>query len=151
MSGSLMPYLPLPHPHPATVGYLRITVSLRPVAHSEQQVAAALMAAHQEGRLAAALQAIGVQLAAGGASPTEEVISAATPGGSKASVGAAVGGSIGGVAVFGLAAAVFVVMRARRRHREELPITLPRPHREEEEPAQHKVRGWGAGRASHMT
>lgn len=107
---------------------MRITLALRPTLGTEAQVAAALAAAQADGRLAAALQVVGVQLAGSGNSTAVEVVSAAAPTDSKATVGAAVGASAGGAALFGLAAAAFLLVRRSRaraqRRREELPVSM---------------------------
>lgn len=116
-------------------------VVIRPAAHTEAQVASALAAAMQDGRLASKLQALGVQLAVGvqvtdgGSSPQPDVVSAA-PSNNKATVGAAVGAAVGGAVVVCASAVVYQLMRSRakaatgRCHKSDLPVSTLSANRE---------------------
>lgn len=96
---------------PAAAGYVQVALALVPVVHTEAEVELALSAALRDGRLAAALQAVGVRLAPSGGAQ----LASAAPGDSKATVGAAVGGAVGGAAAVFLAAAVYLLARRSRR------------------------------------
>ena len=70
-------------------GMLLVTAVLNPAAHTEADVLAALKAAQTDGRLAAALAGVGLQLAG------VEVLSAA-PGSNRRTMGGAIGGEFRG-------------------------------------------------------
>lgn len=80
---------------------------IAPRVYTAAQVSAALSAAMRDGRLAAALATVGVQLA------SVEVLSAA-PSKNKGTVAAAVGGAVGGAALGCLSLAVFFLVRSKR-------------------------------------
>ncbi len=128
--------------------FVRVTLAIQPAGVSAAQVVAALQAALQDGRLAAALAVVGVQLASNGP-VSVQVLSAAVPSDSKTAVGVGVGVAVGGAAVLCAAAATFMVVRRRRRRREagaghrrdELPVSAFLVHEEAGGVGKAKVRG----------
>lgn len=110
--------------------YIRVTLAIQPTSASSAEVAASLQAALQDGRLAAALAMVGVQLASS-STVSVQVLSAAVPSDNRTAVGVGVGVGVGGAAVLVIAAAVFLVQRRRRLHqeagaghrRDELPVS----------------------------
>lgn len=110
--------------------YIRVTLAIQPTSASSAEVAASLQAALQDGRLAAALAMVGVQLASS-STVSVQVLSSAVPSDNRTAVGVGVGVGVGGAAVLVIAAAVFLVQRRRRLHqeagaghrRDELPVS----------------------------
>jgi len=111
-------------------------VVINPTTSTAAQVSSALSSAQQDGRLAAALAAVGVQMT------TVDVLNA-VPSGSKGAVAAAVGGAVGGAAVVAAAVAIFLMVRTRRarsRHADRLPVSTFSAHDEPPISSKHKVR-----------
>lgn len=126
------------HSLPASMhaDYIRVTLAIQPTAASAAQVASSLQAALQDGRLAAALAMVGVQLASSSTTAVQ-VVSAAVPSNNKTAVGLGVGIGVGGAALLCIGAAVFLVLRRRRRQavgaghrRDELPVSAFLGHEE---------------------
>lgn len=116
--------------------YIRVTLAIQPTAATATQVASSLQAALQDGRLAAALAMVGVQLASSSTTAVQ-VVSAAVPSNNKTAVGLGVGIGVGGAAVLCIAAAVVLVLHRRRRQavgaghrRDELPVSAFLGHEE---------------------